>query len=166
MMEIERNRAKVASLSPYAFWLLTVYLTGEFDFAAGLSHFNKNEVLASVATEGKKENAKYVKDDFFDSLSCDVLDRAEGRTTRLNNQEERALNSDTFGAIAVQSNFRRGFRGGRGGGRGGGGGGGYHQSNYNSRGRGYGNGGGSSYRGGRGRGGGRQQGAPAGAVEA
>ena len=87
-----------------------------------MSHFNKAEVhatIASTAQEAKKEPA-YVKDDFFDSLSCDVLDRAEGRSTRLNNQEERQLNTDTFGAVAVQNNYRRGYRGGgyRGGGRG------------------------------------------------
>lgn len=157
---------------------------GEFDFQAGLSHFNKGEVLATVASANaadttKKEAPKYVKDDFFDSLSCDVLDRAEGRSTRLNNQEERALNADTFGAIAVQSNFRRGYRGGGGRGRGGGGGG-YHNNNTsNAEG---GRGGGGGYRGNRsggynnsggngnyrsgGRGRGNNRGPAAGAVEA
>jgi len=117
---------------------------GEFDFQAGLSHFNKNEVLATVASSNTttREPPKYAKDDFFDSLSCDVLDRAEGRSTRLNNQEERNLNTDTFGAIAVQSNYRRGYRGGGGhrGGRGAGGGRGYYRGGgggaYRGRGRG------------------------------
>lgn len=108
---------------------------GEFDFQAGLSNFNKDEVRATIAgsTQDVKKEPAYVKDDFFDSLSCDVLDRAEGRSTRLNNHEERMLNTDTFGAVAVQSNYRRGYRGG----------GGYR----GGRGRGRGN-----YRGGSGRG--------------
>ena len=55
--------------------------TGVFDFEAGLGNFNKAEVLASVADESTA--GKYVKDDFFDTLSCDVLDRAGGRVTRV-----------------------------------------------------------------------------------
>lgn len=91
---------------------------GEFDFEAGLSSFNKEEVAKSETTV--KVETKYVKDDFFDSLSCEILDRAEGRQTRMNSRDERALNQDTFGAIALQGpSYRRG--GYRGGGRGGGG---------------------------------------------
>lgn len=92
----------------------------EFNFQAGLSTFNKEEVLAKVAQESASDaKNKYVKDDFFDSLSCDVLDREDGRRTRLNAHEERALNQDTFGAIALQSNYRRNYRGGGGRGEGG-----------------------------------------------
>jgi protein LSM14 len=102
---------------------------GEFNFDEGLSVFNKSEELAKVAGESEKSGAtKYVKDDFFDSLSCDVLDRQEGRKTRVTAQEERSQNLDTFGAVALQNNYRRygrgRGRGGRGrGGRGYGGGG-------------------------------------------
>ena len=93
-------------------------LRKEFDFSAGLSTFNKTEVLATVASESAAiSETKYVKDDFFDSLSNDA---AGGARTAFNSGAERQLNQDTFGAIAVQqSNFRRG--GYRGGGRGGGG---------------------------------------------
>lgn len=94
-------------------------LRKEFDFSAGLSTFNKTEVLATVASESVASNdAKYVKDDFFDLLSNDA---AGGSRAAYNSGAERQLNQDTFGAIAVQqSNFRRG--GYRGGGRSGGGG--------------------------------------------
>lgn len=93
-------------------------LRKEFDFSAGLSTFNKTEVLATVASESATASeTKYVKDDFFDSLSNDA---AGGARTAYNPGAERQLNQDTFGAIAVQqSSYRRG--GYRGGGRGGGG---------------------------------------------
>lgn len=118
---------------------------GEFDFEAGLSSFNKEEVLATVAVEATaagKVEPKYKKDDFFDSLSCDLLDRAEGRSTRMNAKEERNLNQDTFGATALQSSYRRGgYRGGgRGGGGRGGGGGGRGRGGGRWRGRGGGGG--------------------------
>lgn len=117
--------------------------SGEFDFTAGLSMFKKDDVFAVVATEADRSSSievKYKKDDFFDSLSCDLTDRKEGRNTRMSAAEERVLNQDTFGAIALQStgNYRRSFRGGggyagRGGGRGrgrGGRGGRSYQNQY------------------------------------
>lgn len=131
-----------------------IEVSGEFDFEAGLNIFKKEEVLAKVAKE--KEGAeiaakevKYVKDDFFDSLSGGLNDRKEGN--RLTHSQERVLNQDTFGAVALQSNYRRGggggYRGGGGGGgRGGRGGGGrgyggrnnnnYNNNNNNGGGRG------------------------------
>lgn len=106
----------------------------DFDFEAGLNNFNKDEVMANVADGGEKVPApiKYVKDDFFDSLSCDTLDREEGRRIRLTNGEERMLNQDTFGAIALQPFYRRGYRGGGGGGGRGFGGRGRGRSSYNN----------------------------------
>jgi len=64
------------------------------------------------------KTAAYSKDDFFDNISNERIDREEGRKTRLSGQEERVINQDTFGAIALQggSGYRRyGGRGGRGG---------------------------------------------------
>lgn len=92
----------------------------DFDFKSGLSVFNKAEVLASVAANEDHKQSVYQKDDFFDSLSCEILDREEGRKTRMTAYEERSLNQDTFGATALQSSYRR-FNGGRSGGRGRGG---------------------------------------------
>lgn len=116
--------------------------TGEFDFEAGLNVFKKDEVLAKVAKEKEevKEVVKYKKDDFFDSISCDMLDRQEGIKNRLTPGEERVLNQDTFGAVALQNNnYRRNFNN-RGGGRGGGrhynNGGRYHNGGGRGRGRG------------------------------
>ena len=122
----DQNQASGANRKP----------AGEFDFSTALSAFNKEEVMASVASDSAKDVAKepaYKKDDFFDSLSCDVLDKEHGLKTRMSNSEERALNQDTFGAFALQNGYRGRGRGGRGGyGRGGGGGrgaGGYEGNN-------------------------------------
>lgn len=123
-----------------------VKAAGEFDFMSNLQSFNKAEVLAKVAEESTNSAnppivvGHYEKDDFFDTLSCDVLDGENNRRTRMTPSEERALNQDTFGAYAVQKRYynyhHRGGRGGgghgqyhhRGGGRGG---------NYGGRSSGY-----------------------------
>ena len=110
-------------------------VVGEFDFEKMLTGFNKKIELDKVADVNQGNDAvkakqlSYKKEDFFDTLSCDMLDKEEGRKTRMTASEERNLNQDTFGAIAVQQNFRRrgggydgyhgrGGRGGRGAGRG------------------------------------------------
>lgn len=116
---------------------LTENVDTNFDFAAGLTGFNKQEVMASVSADATLATVKdkYKKDDFFDSLSCDVLDRAEGRQTRMAPKEERTRNQDTFGAIAVQNSNNR--YGGRGRGRGRGGRGGRGRGRGSSYGGGY-----------------------------
>ncbi|KAG7340560.1 Scd6-like Sm domain containing protein [Nitzschia inconspicua] len=123
-------------------------IEGEFDFQAKLEEFEKDpdddnedddEAGDEVAGDSNNNNY-YDKDDFFDSISCDALDKQQGIDNRLRGKEERNLNTETFGAVALDSQRRRR---GRGGGRGGGGGGG---RSTGGRGRG---------RGGRGRGRGR-----------
>lgn len=102
---------------------------GEFNFEEALKTFNKEELQAEVSATTVAH--KYVKDDFFDNFSA----KEDGKKNRLTSHEERQLNQDTFGAIALTSGHRRGGRGrGRGGGR-----------SYNNT--------GSGGRGGRGRGG-------------
>lgn len=118
---------------------------GEFNFAEALTSFKKAEVLAEVASEQRGEQpveCSYKKDNFFDMLSSSSLDSQSGvRRERLTAGQERELNQDTFGAIALQQNnrYRSGGKGygGRGGGgyggRGGGGKGrGSHRSSNNS----------------------------------
>ena len=109
----------------------------DFDFNAANTVFNKQEVLAKVAEEATvpAKVQAYKKDDFFDCLSNEQKDREEGRKTRLTAGEERNLNQDTFGAVALQPNRRYGGRGGRNNGRFGGGRGRGRGSNM---GRGYG----------------------------
>jgi hypothetical protein len=108
---------------------------GEFDFESGLTSFKKDVVLAEVAEEATSNGVlagRYIKDNFFDTLSSSV-DPDIARKDRMTAGEERVLNQDTFGAIALQQNYRRGGRGGNGRGNGRGG--------YNYRGRGNGRGG-------------------------
>lgn len=109
----------------------------DFDFEAMNEKFKKDEVWGHLgkakADDGldfqdeadvdvSKAEAKpvYKKDDFFDTLSCNSLDR-ESRNGRTRFSEQMRLDTETFG------NFprNRGFRGGRGpgGGRSRGGGG-------------------------------------------
>ena len=90
-------------------------VTTDFDFVSALDNFNKEEVIASLEVEQtaivKPMSTCYKKDDFFDNISCEQLDREEGRKTRLTPSDERLLNQDTFGAASV-GNFRRPYRGG------------------------------------------------------
>lgn len=118
----------------------------EFNFEEGLNSFKKEEVLAAVAGNEEAKLTKYVKDDFFDNLTGgggggSVPAGGDApRRGRLTAAEERQLNTDTFGAIALQSGYRRGGRGrGRGGGGNAGGnnnGGGRNNNRYRGRPRG------------------------------
>jgi protein LSM14 len=92
----------------------------EFDITRALAGFDKQLVLAEVAASSISAPSKYSKDSFFDNLSCEAVDRAEGRAMKLTSQGERKLNLDTFGVASVRtSSNRNGYRGGGGGGRGG-----------------------------------------------
>jgi len=92
----------------------------EFDISSALAGFDKQLVLAEVAASSISAPSKYSKDSFFDNLSCEAVDRAEGRAMKLTSQGERKLNLDTFGVASVRtSSNRNGYRGGGGGGRGG-----------------------------------------------
>ncbi|OWZ14886.1 hypothetical protein PHMEG_00011554 [Phytophthora megakarya] len=100
--------------------------SGEFNFAEGLNDFDKQEEFSKMEESTKKEpTGSYQKSSFFDTISCDALDRLEGQRSRMSGAEERKLNTETFGAVGL--NNRRNFRGrGRGRGRGG-----YRNGNWN-----------------------------------
>jgi hypothetical protein len=120
----------------------------EFNFQEGLNHFKKDEVFASVEEIKPANMQKYVKDDFFDHISNDAAGNQEdARKNRLTHHEERQLNQDTFGAIALTRyggrGRGRGGYGGRGGGRGGGGG--YGRGGGGGQGQGQGQGQGGNY---------------------
>lgn len=121
-------------------------VNSEFDFKGGLEGFDKMKEYskltldatpgpvapASVATLNEDTapsssipKQAYQRSSFFDSISCDALDRLEGKSGRLSHKEERQLNTETFGAIGLNTDRRyrgrgrgRGYRGGRGRGRG------------------------------------------------
>ncbi|CAL9148258.1 protein decapping 5 [Musa acuminata AAA Group] len=137
--------------------------TEDFDFMAMNEKFNKDEVWGHLGKnkahvkdrdgelqedetddyldeddEALKLEIKpvYVKDDFFDSLSCATLDRGtRGGRTRFS--EQLKIDTETFGDFARHRASRGGGRGLRGGGRGRGS---YYGRGYGyiGRGRGYG----------------------------
>lgn len=73
----------------------------------------------STGANPSSSAAPYEKDNFFDSISCDALDRQNGIDYRLRGAQERNLNTETFGAVALNSQRRGGRgRGGRGRGNG------------------------------------------------
>mmetsp|Transcript_5928 Transcript_5928/g.12399 ORF Transcript_5928/g.12399 Transcript_5928/m.12399 type:complete len:356 (+) Transcript_5928:419-1486(+) len=108
----------------------------DFDFQSSSAGFDKvvDEEVNPVFEIS--ENA-YVKDDFFDSISCDITDRLNGVNNRLRGSEERQLNTATFGAVSLNNRrggrYRNGPPGGGGRGRGGRGRGGYNMRNNNVR---------------------------------
>jgi protein LSM14 len=112
----------------------------DFDFQSSLANFQKEDDASSDEEEEEEGggSSAYAKDDFFDSISCDALDKQNGVNNRLRGSEERSLNTETFGATALDSQRRRRYvgRGGRGcgrGGRGGRGGGGQGPRPQNNR---------------------------------
>jgi len=130
----------------------------DFDFESNLAEFDKATVTngnsnetpesdfsgggdAEIEISGSFSNA-YSKDDFFDSISCDAIDKRDGIDNRLRGAAERSLNLDTFGAVSLGTSRRGGRRNrrGRGGGRGrarGGRGGGRGYSSSGGGNRGY-----------------------------
>lgn len=77
----------------------------EFNMQEALKNFNKEAEKAKLAA-AQTANVVYDKDDFFDNMSSDVVDRMQGKSTGIRRDEERALNVDTFGATGLQSGYR------------------------------------------------------------
>ena len=95
------------------FYLLHSFATGptetpdsDFDFQSNLANFHKSDD-EDDDDAGDDAGGNYEKDDFFDSISCDALDRQAGIDNRLRGAQERNLNTETFGAVALNSQRRR-----------------------------------------------------------
>ncbi|KAI8854415.1 FDF domain-containing protein [Chytridium lagenaria] len=113
----------------------------DYDFELANAKFNKEENKvemkpsktedAGEAEPGEVADAEptspstfYDKtSSFFDNISCEARDKAEGERRRVRQNEERRLNMETFGQVSIdgyRGGYRRGnYRGGRGGQRGG-----------------------------------------------
>mmetsp|Transcript_11924 Transcript_11924/g.15207 ORF Transcript_11924/g.15207 Transcript_11924/m.15207 type:complete len:311 (-) Transcript_11924:200-1132(-) len=92
----------------------------DFDFESNLEKFENTKISADDEEEDdiqEEDTNVYSAGDFFDSISCDAIDKANGIDNRLRGADERNLNLDTFGATSLGNNRRR--YGGRGRGRGG-----------------------------------------------
>uniref|UniRef100_A0A061QV24 Protein binding n=1 Tax=Tetraselmis sp. GSL018 TaxID=582737 RepID=A0A061QV24_9CHLO len=130
----------------------------DFNFEEQLRKFDKEKVVKEeVQKEFPVVEKAYNKDDFFDSMSCEALERLainesedNGRRGRMNYAEQRRIDMETFGGAGAQ--FRRPVNQHHGRGRhnsqaaGGGGGGGQHGrggrgGNRNQQGGSYGRGG-------------------------
>ena len=125
--------------------------TEDFNFEAGFQKFSKEELFGKQMPSVAPVQT-YVKDDFFDSMSCEALERQEQQKQQSGGRarfaEMRKLDMDTFGAAGGQRRQGQGG-GGRGdGGRGGGRGGRGDTRGFQQTG---GRGGGRGGRGGRGR---------------
>ena len=92
----------------------------EFNMQDALKNFNKEAEKAKLAA-AQAATVVYDKDDFFDNMSSDIVDRMQGKSSSLRRDEERALNVDTFGSTGLQNGYRYRGRGRGGYGRGGGG---------------------------------------------
>ncbi|KAF8817857.1 FFD and TFG box motifs protein [Cardiosporidium cionae] len=119
-----RNRPVVGELLSQPNSLLKDQVSNDFDFDSSNAKFEKtpiNGISENVANISTKLFGGYDrKSSFFDNISCESLDRKQGRDERLDRDKQRALDVDTFGDVA--SNFRGprfSFRRGRGRGRGG-----------------------------------------------
>jgi uncharacterized membrane protein YgcG len=147
-MNISNGIFVFCSLFPKNIFSLFLFYLGpqkdistDFDFESHLEDFktalesssssttttalNPHSTSTSLATTTSRpvvDNKVYIKDDFFDSISCDVLDRQRGLDNRLRGSQERSLNTETFGAVSLSHSLGgSGGRGGGGRGRGGGG---------------------------------------------
>jgi len=77
---------------------------------------NKDEtqmtLLEGQGQENKDPETFYKKDDFFDAISCEALERAKGPMNRPDWRKELELNAETFGLSGGRRGFYRGGRGG------------------------------------------------------
>eukprot|EP01026_Neomeris_dumetosa_P025216 TRINITY_DN2077_c0_g1_i18.p2 TRINITY_DN2077_c0_g1~~TRINITY_DN2077_c0_g1_i18.p2 ORF type:complete len:414 (-),score=75.88 TRINITY_DN2077_c0_g1_i18:1366-2607(-) len=131
----------------------------DFDFQQALDKFNKDDIKKELGEQVKEHEQVYKKDDFFDEISCEALEKQAAQDAggisddvRRKMQEQRKLDLETFGGLG---GLRYGRGRGRGRGRGGIGGGG-RGGNYMNRGGGGGRGGYGGGYGGRGGRGGRR----------
>lgn len=133
-----------------------------FDFESANAKFDKDREREQAAAKIHADRVVYKKDDFFDSISSEAMDRSEANREdfRSKMQHQRQTDLETFGGAALERrHYAVGGRGGYGG-RGGAGRGDYQGGRGGGRGdyqggRGAGRGG---YQGGRGGGRGDYQG--------
>ncbi|VDL80885.1 unnamed protein product [Nippostrongylus brasiliensis] len=107
---------------------------GDYDFEKANEQFQEQfsdmfkDKLKVDGEKSEEEQAEKAPEDtyydkkssFFDRISCEALEKAEGKSGRPDWKKERETNQETFGHSAVRSlNYRRGFgqrgRGNRGG---------------------------------------------------
>lgn len=94
--------------------------TEEFDFEEALKRFNKDKIVDEAADVAANGQVKYKKDDFFDEISCEALEKMNSEAPSAGDRRgrmaaQRKTDVETFGGAARRG--RGGYvRGGRGGG--------------------------------------------------
>ncbi|KAJ9075039.1 hypothetical protein DSO57_1000323 [Entomophthora muscae] len=91
----------------------------DFDFESFNAQFNKEEVLKEIAGDGFEHSSEAApftdpknfydkKSSFFDNISCDSKNKAEGVTRdRLTSGQGRKTNQETFGENYSSNNYNR-----------------------------------------------------------
>lgn len=91
-------------------------MPSDFDFEASNKKFDKEKIEAEIEqsqTDAADDEA-YVKDDFFDRLSCEALEKlqvdvdGEAKTDRSLLAEQRKKDSETFGVTATRTQYYSG----------------------------------------------------------
>lgn len=113
----------------------------DYNFEEANKHFDKEAALREAENVVKAKQAAYVKDDFFDMMSCETLDKmghAQGQDgPHARRSMQRAVDIETFGGLGGVRHFHHRGRGRGRGGRGGygrGGGGGFYNNPQGGRG--------------------------------
>eukprot|EP00775_Hariotina_reticulata_P002566 gene2566-2868_t len=95
----------------------------DYNFEEANKHFNKEAALREAQEAVKTQHSAYNKDDFFDMVSCEALDKMQSMEGpsghhRRNMHEQRAVDIETFGGLGGMRHLHHRGRGRRGGGRG------------------------------------------------
>jgi len=107
---------------------------GDFDFEKGYEELasalanakiedgspekkSEDDAQAGNDQETKEPPVFYKKDNFFDNISCEALERSKGNVPRVDWKAERKLNAETFGLTQNANNNGNGNRNRRGGGQ-------------------------------------------------
>lgn len=110
----------------------------DYNFEEANKHFDKEAALREAENVVKAQKAAYVKDDFFDMMSCETLDKmGQGDGMQHRRTMQRAVDIETFGGLGGVRHFHHRGRGRGRGGRGGGygrGGGGFYSNPQGGRG--------------------------------
>eukprot|EP00011_Vannellida_sp_DIVA3-517-6-12_P007459 CAMPEP_0114621320 /NCGR_PEP_ID=MMETSP0168-20121206/9170_1 /TAXON_ID=95228 ORGANISM="Vannella sp., Strain DIVA3 517/6/12" /NCGR_SAMPLE_ID=MMETSP0168 /ASSEMBLY_ACC=CAM_ASM_000044 /LENGTH=421 /DNA_ID=CAMNT_0001832519 /DNA_START=183 /DNA_END=1445 /DNA_ORIENTATION=+ len=93
----------------------------EYDFQTAQQKFEEFRIAATEEASGFElpDTGSYDQSSFFDTISCETLDRQQADRSRPSYQEQRERDSETFGADTVErnrnKNRRRNYRRNRGG---------------------------------------------------
>jgi len=94
---------------------LTTQVAEAFDFQEQNEKFDKSNLPAEATGDQHVASVKYDKTtSFFDHISCETLDKKDGRSSRVDRTEQRKVDQETFGVAAAMTRgpryYKRGYR--------------------------------------------------------